>query len=632
MPQSATHARTDTPWTIADAMSTYSVAGWGEGYFSANPAGHVQVDVGGQQADLKLLVEELIDNGIRLPMLLRFNNILRDRVKQQRQAFADAIAALDYQGAYTPVYPIKVNQQHTVVEQLLQGDDHLGLEAGSKPELMAVLGIAPKGATIVCNGYKDREYIRVALIAQKLGHRVFIVLEQPSELDLVFAEAASLEVQPNLGVRVRLATLGKGYWQNTGGEKAKFGHSATQLLATVERLKADGQLTCLKLLHFHLGSQVANLNDIRNGLREAARFYADLHALGANIEVADVGGGLGVDYEGNRSRSSCSMNYSLDDYAHAVVEALHNVAQRNGLPEPEIITESGRALTAHHAVLVTEVIEVERNEAARELTPLADDADDLLKDMQQALLEFDVRPVLELYYDASQWLGEARSLYNSAHFTLAERAHAEQLYFALIAKVQTRLDPAVRSHRDIVDELNEKLADKYFCNFSVFQSLPDVWALDQVFPIMPLHRLHEAPTQRASLQDLTCDSDGCIGRYVEGDAVESTLPLHDWQPGQDYWLGMFMVGAYQEILGDIHNLFGDTHSVSVELTADGYRITDRRVGDRVDELLEYVQFSPDQLRMAYAAKLRVLDDKALRSRLLAELEAGLTGYTYLEDD
>lgn len=627
-----------TNWTIQEARETYNIAHWGNGYVDTNDRGHLVVRPDRRSdrpgIDLYELAEEIKGAGLTLPVLVRFTDILHDRIDTLCGAFARAMEVDDYRGRFTAVYPIKVNQQRRVVEEILaHGGARVGLEAGSKPELMAVLALADqRGGVVVCNGYKDREYIRLALIGLQLGHRVHIVVEKLSELELVIQEAQNLQVKPLLGVRVRLASIGAGKWQNTGGEKAKFGLSAAQVLRMVNRLTEVGMLDALQLLHFHLGSQIANIRDVQRGLREAARYYAELHRLGARIATVDVGGGLGVDYEGTRSRSFCSMNYSVQEYANNVVHVLWEICAAEGLPHPDIITESGRAMTAHHAVLITNVIDVEQV-PGNGIAPAGDDEPLIIQDLWQALASLSSRSALETYHDAVHWLSEAQAMYTHGVLTLEQRARIEHLYFAICREVRPLLQATTRAQREAVDELNEKLADKYFCNISVFQSIPDVWAIDQIFPIVPLHRLDERPDRRVVIQDLTCDSDGRIDHYVDREGVEATLPLHAIQPGKPYLLGIFMVGAYQEILGDMHNLFGDTDSVNVELLPDGsHRLTQPQRGDTVESVLRYVHFNAEDLLAAYRAKIAAAQfDAERREAALRELEEGLKGYTYLED-
>ena len=631
-----------TKWTIQNARDTYNTAHWGNGYFDVNAAGNLSArpnrDAQHPGIDLFKLAGEIKETGLSLPVLVRFTDILHDRVDTLCGAFADAMREHDYHGKYTAVYPIKVNQQQRVVQEILtHGGSRVGLEAGSKPELMAVLALSNmQGGVVVCNGYKDREYIRLALIGTQLGHRVYIVVEKLSELELVIEEARDLQIQPLIGVRVRLASIGAGKWQNTGGEKSKFGLNSTQVLQVIERLRSANLLDSLQLIHFHLGSQLPNIRDIQRSMRECARYYAELHRLGVNIRVMDVGGGLGVDYEGTRSRNYCSMNYSVQEYANNIVNALREICTERELPHPDIISESGRALTAHHAMLITNVIDIERLDETVPSLAARDDDPLIVRDLWNgfaALTDSARRSPIEAYHDAAHWLAEAQSMYTHGVLTLEQRAHAEQLYFATAWKVRTLLQTTARAHRELLDELNEKLADKYFLNLSIFQSLPDVWAIGQIFPIIPLHRLDEQPQRRGILQDITCDSDGRIDQYVDGEGLETSLPLHDWRPNEPYLLGIFMVGAYQEILGDMHNLFGDTDSINVELAPDGsHKLTQPQRGDTVDSVLRYVQYNPSDLLRAYREKIqRASLTPKQRESFLNELNAGLTGYTYLEE-
>ncbi|MBI3561974.1 MAG: biosynthetic arginine decarboxylase [Gammaproteobacteria bacterium] len=633
-------------WTLHDARRIYNVLHWGGGYFDINPLGHLEArprrDATTAAIDLHQLALDINATAMSYPILVRFTDILHDRVDTLYTAFAKAIEAEAYQGRYQAVYPIKVNQQRSVVEAIFShGQGRVGLEAGSKPELMVVLALMDQqGGVIVCNGYKDREYIRLALIGRAMGHRVFIVIEKPSELELVIEESRKLGIRPLLGVRAKLASIGAGKWQNTGGEKSKFGLSAAQVLHAVERLRAADMLDSLQMVHFHLGSQIPNIRDIQRGMRECARYYAELHRLGAKVDVVDVGGGLGIDYEGTRSRSFCSMNYSVEEYANNIVRALWEICREHNLPHPDIISESGRALTAHHAMLITNVIDTGQVPNPKVLTAPAKDAPLILHDLwdsHQTLLQADssgsARSLIEVYHDIHHHLSGAQDKYNHGLLSLVQRAYAEDVYYAACWAIQERLQPHAKQHREILDELHDKLSDKYFCNFSLFQSMPDVWAIDQIFPVVPLQRLNEAPQRRAVIEDITCDSDGRIDLYVDNEGVESSLPLHAIQPGETYLLGMFLVGAYQEILGDMHNLFGDTDSVDVELTGEGgYRIVRPIRGDTVDSVLRFVHFDVKDLQQRYRSKMSKVElPPAQRDALLAELEGGLYGYTYLEE-
>ncbi len=615
----------------------YAIDRWGEGYFGIDDRGHLFARPDPQQTteiDLSSLSERIEAAGLSLPVLVRFTDILGHRVVALRQAFLDASQRAGYGGVYVPLYPIKVNQQAAVVREILR-TGHAGLEAGSKPELMAVLALSPSGGVVVCNGYKDRDYIRLALIGSRLQMRVFIVIDKPSELPLILEESARLAVEPLLGVRVRLAAAAAGKWQSSGGEMAKFGLAANQVLELVRTLSAAGRLEQLGLLHAHLGSQIPSLQDIRAGVGELVRFYAELRRMGAPIRVIDVGGGLGVDYEGTRTPSPCSVNYGFAAYAEAVVNTIAAECRRTGLPEPDIFSESGRAMTAHHAVLITKVIEREQA-AGLEVAARAEEGNVVLDALAQRLGTLADSTPREVYAESRELLGQAREGFAQDRLDLAGRARAEELFFAICRALAKRLDPAVRPHRELLDELNARLADRLFCNFSLFQSMPDIWALDQIFPIVPLQRLDRAPEARALIYDLTCDSDGCISHYVDEGGVEASLPVHA-DAGLDgpYLLGFFLVGAYQEILGDIHNLFGDTDAVNVELNAgapDGYRLTEPERGDSTDELLSYVHFEPRTLLAHYRRKLDAAGlERATRERFFVELKAGLYGSTYLED-
>jgi arginine decarboxylase len=626
-----------------DAIRVYNIRHWGSGYFAVNAQGRVQVQPSStrqQQLDLTHLVEEMRSAGLALPVLVRFPDILQDRVNRLCAAFDRAMENHGYQGGYTAVYPIKVNQQRRVVEELLESqaraEARVGLEAGSKPELLAVLALSARHpSTLVCNGYKDSEYIRLALMGERLGHRVYIVVEKPSEVALVLKEARELGVKPRLGVRARLSSLGKGHWQDSGGEKSKSGLAASQILAMVEQLRAAGSLDCLQLLHFHLGSQIANIRDIQRGLKECGRFYQELLALDAPIKVVDVGGGLGVDYEGTRSRSVCSINYSMEEYANNVVHALHQVCEANQLPHPHLITESGRALTAHHAVLITNVIDLEQPDLTPPQPPGEEEAPvlhELWRAFEQVGDQLDERSLVETWHDVVQALSEAQDLYVHGLLDLRGRALAERLYTCTLARIQQLLSFSNRAHREIHDELNEKLADKLFVNFSLFQSLPDVWGIKQVFPVLPLTGLDKPPTRRGVIQDITCDSDGRIDQYVDGQGLETTLPLPEWSEDEEKLLGFFLTGAYQEILGDLHNLFGDTDSVDVVLDDEGKPQLENIIkGDTVDRVLGYVNFNPGELLQALREQLNLSQlEPEEKVRFLQLFEEGLSGYTYLE--
>lgn len=626
---------------IEQARDTYSIDYWSEGYFDINEQGLVDVGISGNcpRVTLQAVLDEAQELGMQQPVLMRFMDILQHRVVKLSDAFIQAMEQLNYEADYTAVYPIKVNQQRQVVEQLYSAQHPsqrcgVGLEAGSKPELMAVLALSQANSVIVCNGYKDREFVRLALIAEKMGRRVYLVVEKMSELELVLEEAKVLKVAPRIGLRARLSSIGKGKWQNTGGEKSKFGLSATQILQVVNTLAQKDQLDRLQLLHFHLGSQISNIRDIQQGMKEAARYYSELRKAGCALDVVDVGGGLGVDYEGTRSRSYCSMNYSTEEYAYNIVLALRDVARKEGLPFPNVITESGRAMTAHHAVLVSNVIGEEGPVQAVPAEP-AEDSPLVLQELARCYHKIEhaqqSKPLPELYHELVYRLGEAQDMYTHGVLSLPQRAQAEQIYASACVLLQQRLDSSSRAHQDIIEELNEKLAHKIFLNFSLFQSLPDAWGIDQVFPVLPIQGLHKPLTRRGIIQDITCDSDGRIDQYVDNHDLATSLPLPE-QSKQDFSLAVFMVGAYQEILGDMHNLFGDTDAVDVLLDgAGGFDIVKARKGDTVDHILRYVQYDTMLLQQQIHEQLLATDlDTQQQVHFLKELREGLTGYTYLE--
>jgi arginine decarboxylase len=614
----------------------YGIQRWGNGYFEIGDDGRLRARPDPQKdtsIDLYQLAQEIRESGLSWPILVRFTDILHHRVGVICSAFRDAMEELEYEGRYNLVYPIKVNQQRVVVEEILNGGPScVGLEAGSKPELMAVLALSRPNGVIVCNGYKDREYIRLALIGQSLGHRVFIVIDKLSELDHVLEEAEDLAITPLLGVRLRLAATASGNWQDSGGNNSKFGLTSLQLLQLIERLKQENMLDCLRLLHAHIGSQIPNLRDIRRSMSEVARFYGEFMRMGASIEVIDVGGGLGIDYEGTGTRHHCSMNYSAESYAREVVKALKRICQEQDLPAPDIFSESGRAVTAHHALLLANVSDREHAPGSLQIPELPEDAPEVLHTMVENLQQLDEFSALELFHEAEHGLDEAHELFQQGSLNLELRALAEQVFYATCRTVQPLLRADSKRHRETLDQINKILADKLFVNMSLFQSLPDVWAVDQIFPVMPLHRLNEPTTHSAKLHDLTCDSDGCINQYVEQEGVESTLQVHSDKAGEPYLIGFFLVGAYQEILGDLHNLFGDTDTVNVELTPSGYQLSRPEQGDTIDEMLRYVHFDTDAMLESYRNKLQKAGIPARTAdHYYDELKAGLYGYTYLED-
>ncbi|MEI7368542.1 biosynthetic arginine decarboxylase [Pectobacterium colocasium] len=627
----------------SEMLRTYNIAWWGNNYYDVNELGHISVcpdpDVPEARVDLARLVKDMQrDHHQRLPALFCFPQILQHRLRSINAAFKQARESFGYEGGYFLVYPIKVNQHRRVIESLANSGEPLGLEAGSKAELMAVLGHAGMTRTvIVCNGYKDREYIRLALIGEKLGHKVYLVIEKMSEIRLVLEEAERLNVVPRLGVRARLASQGSGKWQSSGGEKSKFGLAAIQVLQLVEMLREAGKLDSLQLLHFHLGSQLANIRDIATGVRESARFYVELHKLGVNIQCFDVGGGLGVDYEGTRSQSDCSVNYGLNEYANNVIWGIGDACNEHGLPHPTVITESGRAVTAHHTVLVSNIIGVERNEFSEPTEP-EEDAPRALESLWSTWKEIKQpgkrRSLREWLHDSQMDLHDVHTQYTHGMLDLTQRAKAEQLYLSICQMIQQQLDPSNRAHRPVIDELQERMADKLYVNFSLFQSMPDAWGIDQLFPVLPLEGLDKPPERRAVLLDITCDSDGTIDHYVDGDGIATTMPMPPYDPENPPLLGFFMVGAYQEILGNMHNLFGDTSTVDVFVFQDGtVEIEESDEGNTVADMLEYVQLDPEVLMTRFRDQVKETDlDAELQAQFMEEFESGLYGYTYLEDE
>jgi len=638
-------ADAEQPWTIDAARALYNIEGWGAGYFDINEKGHVVVRPDKahptRELDLFDLATDLEAQGVALPVLLRFSDILRSRIESLSERFAHAIQEYGYTGGYTTVYPIKVNQQRHVVEEIVQfGQTHgVGLECGSKPELQAVLALTENtDHIVVCNGYKDHEFMRLALMGQKLGHQIFIVMEQLSEVDVLLEVADEMGVVPTAGVRIKLAAEGAGRWAQSGGEKSKFGLNPAQLVKLIDKLRAAGRLEILKLIHFHLGSQITDIRFIKSGLQEITRFYAELRNMGVDVTHVDVGGGLGVDYDGTCSTSHASVNYTLQEYANDIIYTLAESCREAELPMPHVISESGRALTAHHALLLLKVIDVE-SQAEPPLPEIGDDDAALLHEMVEdyrALLQPDLRPrkVLEIYHDATFDKDRAQQLFNSGVMSLRDRALAEQLYFATVNAIARIVNRDRDEFDEILTELDATLVDRYFCNFSLFQSLPDSWAIDQLFPIMPVHRLDEEPDRRGTLQDVTCDSDGKIDRFVGDKNGRPSLELHRFRDGDDYVLGIFLTGAYQEILGDLHNLFGDTNAVHIRLTDRGYEITDLVHGDTVTEVLNYVQFGAATLLATFRRKVANARDISRQeaNAFIAEYVAGLEGYTYLEGE
>ena len=626
-------------WTVTDAAETYEIARWGKGYFSISDAGHVQVHPTKDPAraiDLKQLADDLQARGINLPILVRFRDILKHRLGDIHDAFQTAISQHQYTGRYVCVYPIKVNQQRQVVEEVLSfGQPYrYGLEAGSKPELLAVMAVASNDTPIICNGFKDAEYIETAMLAQKIGRTIIPVVEKYTELGLILEYAEKVGVRPTIGMRVKLAARGGGRWQSSGGYRSKFGLTVAEILEGLQELKARGMQDCFKLLHFHLGSQIPNIRIVKAALNEAARVYTELARAGAGLEYLDVGGGLGVDYDGSQTNFESSMNYTLEEYANDVVYHIQTVCNDAGVPHPTIVSESGRAVVAYHSVLVFNVLGVSGFGPETLPKPPGDDLEQPLIDLTETYNNLTVRNALEGFHDAQQALDMALNLFSGGYLPLDQRVHAETLYWAICRKLQ-RLVQQMDEVPEDLQNIDEALSDTYFCNFSLFQSIPDSWAINQLFPIMPIHRLQERPTQHAVIGDITCDSDGKIDQFIDRRDVKKTLPLHTFN-GEPYYLGVFLVGAYQEILGDLHNLFGDTHAVHVSLDERGNVVLEAVVkGDTVREVLDYVEFDAEtlmhQLRSDVESAVREgRIDLEQSGRLLRFYEDGMQGYTYLE--
>lgn len=629
-------------WTIRDSAELYQISAWGGGWFGINDRGELVVQPLGQNGpkfSLPEVVEDLRSRDIELPILLRVSDILELRVRALAGTFQKAIAECGYRGRYRPVFPIKVNQQRDVVEELVEfGREHsLGLEAGSKPELLVVLAhMTNPDGLVICNGYKDVKYIETALLAQKMGMHCIIVVDRYEELELVLKVSKRLDMRPHIGVRAKLASRGAGKWQESGGEKSKFGLTAGEIVQVAERLRQLGMLDCLELLHFHIGSQITAIRAIKDALKESTRIYTELHDLGAGLKFLDVGGGLAVDYDGSQTNFHSSANYSVQEYANDVVFAIQQACDEKGIAHPDIVSESGRALSAHHSILVFDVLGV--NQMRVDVPEGADKVDEgTIANLVQILKDLSQKNFQESYHDALQLKEEAISLFNLGYLDLKGRAMAENLFWVIC----DRINGIVRTLDYVPEELaglERALADTYYCNFSVFQSAPDHWAVKQLFPTMPIHRLNERPTRRAILADLTCDSDGKVDRFIDLRDVKSVLEVHPVQQGRPYYLAMFMLGAYQEILGDLHNLFGDTNAVHLSMDEEhGYRVERVIEGDSVAEVLTYVQYEKQELIRRMRSRLEVavrtgkinIKESGL---LMKRYEEGLSAYTYLSDE
>ncbi|TAL59219.1 MAG: biosynthetic arginine decarboxylase [Legionella sp.] len=614
----------------------YNIAHWGEGYFSINAQGKIEISKtpGNKGVELQAIVNAADRAGLHLPLLIRCSDILHDRVRRIYQAFNESIEENDYAGNYQLIYPIKVNQEQSVVRELLKSPNNkIGLEAGSKPELMAVIGmLGNQYSTIICNGYKDSSYIRIALIAQQMGHKVFIVIEKKSELDIILNESKRIGVKPTLGVRIRLMSKSAGKWENTGGVKSKFGLNAKQVLEVISQLKTHDMLDCLQLMHCHLGSQIANIHDIRHCMQEVARYYVELRQLNAPIGTIDVGGGLSVDYEGTRANKGCSMNYSLNEYATHILLAIKHLCQQAEIPEPNIISESGRALTAHHAVLISDITDIEIIDKAPVLPQIEEEDSHVIRDIYDTYQAMSDSTTSEVYNYAVHSLNEAHSLFKHGVIGLQDKAKVEAFFTTICMELKERLDENNPSEKSLLMAINESLAAKIFCNISFFQSIPDAWAIGQIFPVAPISHLQETPSMHTILQDLTCDSDGTLKQYPGRSGVNSTLMLPPYDADNPYAIGFFLVGAYQEILGNLHNLFGDTNSLDVRLSDDGhFELDDLVSGDTVTNVLNLAHYDTKKLIQSYEKQL--IQTELPKEKILSylnELRCIFSQLTYLD--
>lgn len=629
-------------WRTEDSAELYNLNGWGINYFNINEKGNITVHprkTRGPSIDLSDLVDELLLKDVSMPVLIRFSDIIGDRIAKICGCFESSAKEYDFSGRYFSVYPIKVNQQRHVVEEIVRygKEFNIGLEAGSKPELEAVLAVMDNPeAIIICNGYKDEEFIELALLAQKMGKSIFLVVEKLNELRLIKSVSERVRVAPNIGIRIKLTNSGSGKWEESGGDQSKFGLNASELLEAVDYARENNMLDRIRMIHFHLGSQITKIRKIKLGLREVSHYYVQMRQLGCNVDFVDIGGGLGVDYDGTKSAASSSINYSIQEYANDAVSSLVEVCEKYNLPHPNLVTESGRALTAHHSVLIFNVLETASVPQWEEGKHTVDDNDhETVLELYSIYQKLSSRNLLESWHDAQQQKDEVLDLFSLGLVDLPTRAKAERLFWT-IARSVMRIASKLKNVPDELDKMPKLLADKYFCNFSLFQSLPDAWAIDQLFPIMPIHRLHERPNTEVTLQDITCDSDGKIDKFVGQHDFVETLPLHTLRPNEPYYVGVFLVGAYQEILGDLHNLFGDTAAVHVQVKGDdGYEITQLIEGETVADVLEYVEYKPKELvrTMEKWVSQAVKEGKITSQEgkeFLAMYRSSLYSYTYLE--
>jgi arginine decarboxylase len=629
-------------WSVTDSSELYDVPRWGKGYFSVAANGHLVCHPDRNPAkgiDIKELVDRLQLRGLYLPILVRFNGILKDRLREMHDIFANAMKEHDYKGKYACVYPIKVNQQREVVEKIVEyGVEYgFGLEAGSKPELLAVIAMAAANMPIICNGFKDDEFIEAAMLATKIGRNCIPVVEKATELDLILKYCDKVGVRPHIGMRVKLATRGSGRWQSSGGYRSKFGLTVSEILKSFQKLESLGMADCFELLHFHLGSQITNIRQLKHAVNEAIRIYCDLYKRGAGLKYLDIGGGLGVDYDGSQTNFESSMNYSLHEYARDVIHHVSTVCDEAGVPHPTIVSESGRAVVAYHAALIFGTMGVAEQGAVSEIPKdMPEESEQPLHDLFNTYNAVNVRNTLESYHDAQQALDMVNNLFSTGYLPLNQRVIAENLFFAILHKIR-KLAQDLDFIPDELAGLDKMLSDTYFCNFSLFQSMPDSWAIKQLFPVMPIHRLQEQPTRHAVISDITCDSDGKIDAFIDQRDVKKTILLHPFKEEQPYYLGAFLIGAYQEILGDLHNLFGDTNAVHVDLNESGEVELHAIIkGDTVSEVLDYVQFKGRDLidRLQMSVEIAVREgriDHQQAGRFVKFYEDGLNGYTYLEE-
>ena len=636
-----TRNHTLTPWRVEDSADLYGIHSWGAGYFDVNAAGEVVIcpkGPSGPRVPIPEIIAGIRERGYELPCLLRVENILDSQIAKLHESFRKAIRNLGYKGAYRGVFPIKVNQQQQVVEEIAQFGSryHHGFEVGSKGELIAAVSLLhDREACLVCNGYKDGEFIDLGLQAQRLGLNVFFVLEMPDELEVILERARVLGMRPKLGVRCKLSTKASGHWAESGGERSVFGLTPSQIVDVVDKLKECGMLDCLRLLHYHLGSQISNIRDIRLGAMEGVRFYVGLVQEGAPMGYLDLGGGLAVDYDGSHTNYFTSRNYTVDEYTADIVEAIQSTLDEEGIAHPHIVTESGRATVAYYSMLLVNILDVSRLEEKQLPEELPEDTPEPVRNLREVLSTLSPRNLQECYNDAIYYRDEVRQLFATGSVNLRQRCLAERFFWNIFMKLAEEKEKLKTVPRDLQD-IDSHLADIYYGNFSIFQSLPDSWAIDQLFPVMPVHRLQEYPGRKGVISDITCDSDGQIDHFIDQQGVKRTLELHELKDGEEYYLGVFLVGAYQETLGDLHNLMGDNNVVSVRIEDDGsYEVVREQQGDTVADVLSYVEYEPRRIM----EDLRSMAERAVREgritpsqrfSFLQTFEDGLRGYTYFE--